>query len=291
MSEKPSISMKGKTCVVTGANSGIGKETALGLARMGARVLLVCRNREKGQAALEEIRRESGQSELDLLIADMSSQASVRALAEQIRQKCSRLDVLINNAGAAVRTRTLSAEGIEMTVAANHLGAALLTLLLLDLLKASAPSRIMNVSSEAQRRSRPDMNDLEFERRKYNSFAAYGQSKLLMNAFTFELARRLEGTSVTANCLHPGVVATNIWGADPPFLFRLIIALAKPFMLNSKEGAAVSLYLASSPDLAQTSGQYFVKSKPAEPNPLARDPKVAGEIWDWTQKMIGVSLA
>jgi NAD(P)-dependent dehydrogenase (short-subunit alcohol dehydrogenase family) len=112
-----------------------------------------------------------------------------------------------------------------------------------------------------------------------------------MNAFTFELARRLEGTSVTANCLHPGVVATNIWGADPPFLFRLIIALAKPFMLNSKEGAAVSLYLASSPDLAQTSGQYFVKSKPAEPNPLARDPKVAGEIWDWTQKMIGVSLA
>lgn len=283
--------MTGKTCVVTGANSGIGKETALGLARVGARVVLVCRNREKGQAALEDIRRESGSSDLELLIADMSSQASVRALAEQIRQKCSRLDVLVNNAGAAVRARTLSADGIEMTVAANHLGAALLTLLLLDLLKASAPSRIINVSSEAQRRVRLDMNDLQFETRKYNPLAVYGQSKLLMNAFTFELARRLEGTGVTVNCLHPGVVATNIWGPDPPLAFKLIIALVKPFMLNSREGAEVSLYLASSPEVAQTSGQYFVKSKPAESSSLSRDPKVSGEIWQWTQKMIGVNFA
>src|ERR1039457_4219131 len=287
----PPASMSGKICIVTGANSGIGKETALGLAQMGARVVMVCRNAEKGKAALEEIRRESGSSQVDMLIADMSSQASVRALAEQIRQKYSRLDVLVNNAGGGAGAGTLSADGIEMTVAANHLGAALLTLLLLDLLKASAPSRIINVSSEAQRRTRLDMDDLQFERRKYNSLAAYGQSKLLMNAFTFELARRLEGTGVTVNCLHPGVVATNIWGADPPLIFSLIIALVKPFMLNSKEGAAVSLYLASSPEVSQTSGQYFVKSKPAEPNPLSRDPKVAGKIWQWTQKMIGASLA
>jgi len=283
--------MSGKICVVTGANSGIGKETALGLAKMGARVVLVCRNREKGQAALEDVRRESGSAEHDLLIADMSSQASVRALAEQIRQKYSRLDVLINNAGGAIRDRKLSVDGIEMTVAANHLGAALLTLLVLDLLKASAPSRIINVSSEAQRRARLDMNDIQFERRKYSGFAAYGQSKLLMNAFTFELARRLEGTGVTANCLHPGVVATNIWGRDPGLVFKIIIAVMKPFMLNSKEGAEVSLYLASSPEVAQTSGQYFVKSKPAQSNPLSRDPKVAGEIWQWTQKMIGMNLA
>jgi len=283
--------MTGKTCVVTGANSGIGKETALGLTRMGARVVLVCRNREKGQAALEEIRRESGSSDLELLIAEMSSQASVRALGEQIRRECPRLDVLVNNAGAAVRARTLSADGIEMTVAANHLGAALLTLLLLDLLKASAPSRIINVSSEAQRRARLDMNDIQFEHRKFNTFAAYGQSKLLMNAFTFELARRLEGTGVTANCLHPGVVATNIWGADPPLALKLIGAVVKPFMLNSKQGAEVSLYLATSPDVATVSGQYFVKSKPAESNPLSRDPKVAGEIWRWTEKMIGVNFA
>jgi retinol dehydrogenase 14 len=285
-----SANMSGKTCVVTGANSGIGKETALGLAQMGARVVLVCRNPDKGKAAVEEIRGESGPSEVDLLIADMSSQASVQALAKQIHEKYPRLDVLINNAGAAVQARTLSADGIEMTVAANHLGAALLTLLLLDLLKVSAPSRIINVSSEAQRRARLDMNDIQFERRKYRGLAAYGQSKLLMNAFTFELARRLENTGVTANCLHPGVVATNIWPADPPLLFKLILGLAKPFMLNSREGAQVSLDLATSPDVAQISGQYFVKSKPAESNPLSRDPNVAGEIWQWTQKMVGARL-
>ena len=277
--------MSGKTCIVTGANSGIGKETALGLAQMGARVVMVCRNAEKGKAALEEIRRESGSSQVDLLIADMSSQASVRALAEQIQQKYPRLDVLVNNAGGAVRARTLSADGIEMTLATNHLGAALLTLLLLDRLKASAPSRIINVSSEAQRRARLDMNDLQFERRKYRGFAAYGQSKLLMNAFTLELARRLAGTGVTANCLHPGVVATNIWGANPPLILKLIIAVVKPFMLNSKQGAAVSLYLATSPEVAQVSGEYFVKSKPAQSNPLSRDPKLMAEVWLWTETM------
>jgi retinol dehydrogenase 14 len=285
----PLASMDGKTCIVTGANSGIGKETALGLAQLGAHVVMVCRNREKGQVALEEIRRESGSLRVDLLIADMSSQASVRALAEEIHHEYSRLAVLINNAGGGAPASTLSADGIEMTVATNHLGAALLTLLLLDLCKASAPSRIINVSSEAQRRARLDMDDLQFKRRKYSSFAAYGQSKLLMNAFTFELARRLAGTGVTANCLHPGVVATNIWGANPPLILKLIIALVKPFMLNSKEGAEVSLYLATSPDVAQVSGQYFVKSKPGKPNPLSRDPKVAGEIWQWTEKMTGLN--
>jgi len=286
----PPASMSGKICVVTGANSGIGKETALGLARLDAHVAMVCRNPEKGRAAVEEIRRESGSSQVDLLIADMSSQASIRALAAQIQQRYSRLDVLVNNAGGAAPTRTLSTDGIEMTVAANHLGAALLTLLLLDLLKASAPSRIINVSSEAQRNARLDMNDLQFEQRKYTGFAAYGQSKLLMNAFTFELSRRLAGTGVTANCLHPGVVATNIWGGNLPLIFKLIVAVAKPFMLNSKDGAEVSLYLATSPEVAQVSGQYFVKSKPAKSNPLSRDPKVAGEIWQWTEKMNGVNL-
>jgi NAD(P)-dependent dehydrogenase (short-subunit alcohol dehydrogenase family) len=283
--------MNGKICVVTGANSGIGKETALGLAQMDAHVVMVCRNAEKGKAALEDVRRESGNSQVDLLIADMSSQASVRALAKQIIAKYPRLDVLINNAGGAARERKLSADGIEMTLAANHLGPALLTLLVLDLLRASTPSRIINVSSEAQRRARPDMNDLQFERRKFNTFAAYGQSKLLMNAFTFELARRLEGTGVTANCLHPGVVATNIWGADPPFIFKMIIAVVKPFMLSSKQGAEASLYLATSPDVAQTSGQYFVKSKPAQSSPLSRDPRIAAEIWGWTETMIGQRLA
>jgi retinol dehydrogenase 14 len=284
--------MSGKICVVTGANSGIGKETALGLAQIGARVVMVCRNAEKGKAALEEIRRESGSSQVDLLMADMSSQASIRALAEQIQQKYPRLDVLVNNAGGAALARTLSADGIEMTLASNHLGAALLTLLLLDLLKASAPSRIVNVSScEAQQPSRLDMDDLQFERRKYSGVAAYRQSKLLMNAFTFELARRLAGTGVTANCLHPGAVATNIWSsAALPRIFKLLIALVKPFMLNSKRGAAVSLYLAASPEVAQVSGEYFVKCKPAKSNPLSRDPKLMAEVWLWTEKMTSLPL-
>jgi NAD(P)-dependent dehydrogenase (short-subunit alcohol dehydrogenase family) len=282
--------MIGKICIVTGANSGIGKETALGLAQMEARVVMVCRNAEKGKAALEEIRRESGSSQVDLLIADMSSQASVRALAEEIRQKYPRLDVLVNNAGGAAPDRKLSADGIEMTLATNHLGPALLTLLLLDLLKASAPSRIVNVSSsEAQSPARLDTNDLQFERRKYRSVAAYGQSKLLMNTFTFELARRLAGTGVTANCLHPGAVATNIWSAIP--IGKLIVAVGKPFMLNSKQGAAVSLHLATSPEVAQVSGEFFVKSKPARSNPLSRDPKVMAEVWLCTGKMTGLRLA
>ncbi len=282
--------MSGKICIVTGANSGIGKETALGLAQMGARVVMVCRNAEKGKAAQEEIRRESGSSQVDLLIADMSSQASVRALAEQIQQKYPRLDVLVNNAGGAPPARTLSAEGIEVTLATNHLGPALLTLLLLDLLKAGAPSRIVNVSSsEAQSPARLDMNDLQFERRKYGGIAAYRQSKLLMNTFTFELARRLAGTGVTANCLHPGAVATNIWSAN--LIGKLIVAVGKPFMLNSKQGAAVSLYLATSPEVAQVSGEYFVKSKPAKSNPLSRDPKLMAEVWLWTEKMTSLPLA
>ena len=286
--------MSGKICIVTGANSGIGKETALGLAQMGARAIMVSRNAEKGKAALEEIRREAGSSQVDLLIADMSSQASVRALAEQIQREYPRLDVLVNNAGGCAPAATLSADGIEMTLATNHLGPALLTLLLLDLLKASAPSRIVNVSStEAQSPSRLDMNDLQFERRKYSAVAAYRQSKLLMNAFTFELARRLAGTGVTANCLHPGAVATNIWNPDllPPLIGKLIVAVVKPFMLNSKQGAAVSLYLATSAEVAQVSGEYFVKSKPAKSNPLSRDPKLMAEVWLWTEKMTSLPLA
>jgi NAD(P)-dependent dehydrogenase (short-subunit alcohol dehydrogenase family) len=195
--------------------------------------------------------------------------------------------VLINNAGAGIRQRTLSADGIEMTVAGNHLGPALLTLLLLDLLKSSAPARIVNVSSEAHK-GRYDLDDLQFEKRKYNGFAAYGQSKLLMNAFTFELARRLTGTGVTANCLHPGVVATNIWPTDAPLVVKILTGLMRPFMLNPRKGAAVSLYLATSPDVANVSGEYFVKSKPAASKPISRDPQVMSRIWQWTEQMTGI---
>jgi retinol dehydrogenase-12 len=285
-------SMIGKICVVTGANSGIGKETALGLAQMGAHVVMVCRNADKGKGALEDIRREVPSAQLDLLIADMSSQASVRALAEQIHEKYSRLHVLINNAGGAAGAGTLSADGIELTVAGNHIGAALLTGLLLDLLKASAPSRIVNVSSEAHRGTKElDINNLPaIEPSVMSGFQAYGRSKLLMNAFTFELSRKLEGTGVTCNCLHPGVVATNIFSRARG-VFKIILTLMQPFMLNAKQGAVVTLWAATSPELASVSGKYFVKSKEKESSPLSRDPKTQAEIWQWTEKVTGQTLA
>ncbi len=294
MAEPQIQTMNGKTCIITGANSGIGLETARELARMGATVVLVCRNPEKGRAAVADIQRGLPGAQLDLLIADMSSLASVRSLAAQILEKHPRVDVLINNAGTAIVKRTLSVDGIEMTIAGNHLGAFILTLLLLDRLKASAPSRIINVSSEAQRRAVLDMNDIQYERRKYSGIAAYGQSKVLMNACTFELARRLAGTGVTANCLHPGVVATNIWHsgqADQPLLMKILVRIFKPFMMDSKRGAEVTLYLATSPDAVKVTGEYFVKSKLAECNPIERDPKVVAEIWQWSEKMTGAHLA
>ena len=284
--------MSGKTCVVTGANSGIGKETALGLAQMGAHVVMVCRNADKGKAALEDVRRESGNSQVDLLIADMSSQASVRAVAKQIHDKYPRLDVLINNAGGGAGAGQLSADGIELTLATNHLGAALLTFLVLDLLKAGAPSRIVNVSSEAHGSAKKlEMSRVQVvEPGIMGGLAMYGRSKLLMNAFTFALAQRLEGTGVTCNCLHPGVVDTNIFNGSRG-AFKLVVALMKPFMLDSKRGAAVSLWAATSPDLVNVTGKYFVKSKEKESSALSRDPKVQEEIWQWTEKMVGCPLA
>jgi retinol dehydrogenase-12 len=284
--------MNGKICVITGANSGIGKETALGLAEMGAHVVMVSRNVEKGKAALEDVRGLSAHSQVDLLIGDMSSQASVRALARQIHDKYPRLDVLINNAGGGAGAGQLSADGIELTLATNHLGAALLTLLVLDLLKASAPSRIINVSSEAHGSAkRLEMSRVQaVEPGIMGGLAMYGRSKLLMNAFTFALAQRLEGTGVTCNCLHPGVVATNIFDGSRG-AFKVIVALMRPFMLDSKRGAAVSLWAATSPDLVSVSGKYFVKSKERESSALSRDPKMIAEVWEWTEKMTAQRLA
>ena len=280
-------------CIVTGANSGIGKETALGLAELGAHVVMVCRNREKGQLALEDVRRQSRSSQVDLMIADLSSQASVRELAKQICAKYPRLDVLINNAGATSPARKLSVDSIEMTVAGNHLGPALLTALLLPLLKASAPSRIVNVSSDGHRAGRMaySASDIQYERRKYHWGSAYSQSKLLMNAYTFELARRLDGTGVTANCLHPGLVATNLGGPDQALVWKILFGLARPLMLNVQKGAETSLYVASDPKLTGVSGKYFAKSKIAESSPFSRDPTLMAEVWSWTEKMTRQPLA
>jgi NAD(P)-dependent dehydrogenase (short-subunit alcohol dehydrogenase family) len=258
---------------------------------MGAHVVMVCRNVDRGKMALEDVRRESGNSKVDLLIGDMSSQASVRELAKQTHEKYSRVDVLINNAGGGTGAGTVSADRIEYTLATNHLGPALLTVLLLDLLKASAPSRVINVSSEAHKGTKDiDVHHLPAVEPNFRSrIQAYGRSKLLMNAYTLALAAKLEGTGVTCNCLHPGVVATNIFG-KPKGVMKVILALLRPFMLNLKQGAVVSLWAATAPELANVSGKYFVKSKEAESSQLSRDPSVQAEIWDWTQKLIGQPL-
>jgi NAD(P)-dependent dehydrogenase (short-subunit alcohol dehydrogenase family) len=275
-------------CVVTGANSGIGKETARALALRGAHVVLVCRNSERGRAAQKEIRSESGSDQVDLLTGDMSSQASIRDLVAQIKGNYKRLDVLVNNAGAVYTKRIVTVDGIELTMALNHLGAFLLTLLLLDLLKASAPSRIVNISSAAHERARIDMTDLQFERKKYGGFRAYGQSKLMMNLFTVELARRLKGTGVTVNSVHPGVVSTEFGSEAESFILKIIYTVFKPWLLNSKQGSETGVYVATSPQVSQISGEYFVKSKPAKPNPLSLDPRLAGDLWQLSEQLVGI---
>jgi NAD(P)-dependent dehydrogenase (short-subunit alcohol dehydrogenase family) len=200
--------MQGKICLVTGANSGIGKATVMGLARQGATVIMVSRNAAKGEAARDELRAKSGNSAIDLLLADLSSQQSIRQLAENFKQRYTQLHVLINNAGGYYMKRQESPDGLEMTLAVNYLAPFLLTNLLLDTLKASAPARIINVSSTAQASNFIDMDDLQATKH-YSGGRAYGQSKLAEVLFTYELARRLQGTGVTANCLHPGFVASN----------------------------------------------------------------------------------
>src|SRR6266699_1360634 len=201
--------MKGKICIVTGANSGIGKAAALGLAQMGATIVMVCRNQIKGEEAQNEIKEKSGNDAVDLMLADLSSQASIRQLAENFQQHYQQLYVLINNAGGVNLNRRETVDGLEMTFAVNYLAPFLLTNLLLEKLKASVPARIVNVSSESHQSGYIKMDDLELEK-GYRLMRAYGQSKLALVLFTYELARRLQGTGVTANCLHPGFVATNI---------------------------------------------------------------------------------
>ncbi len=237
-------SMQGKICVVTGANSGIGKATALELAQMSATVVMVCRDRARGEEARSEITTKSRNNAVDLLQADLSSQQSIRQLVEHFKQRYTHLHVLINNAGAAFTGRRETVDGLEMTFAVNYLAPFLLTNLLLDVLKASAPARIVNVSSASHKSGYIQMDDLQGE--KHNrSMRAYPQSKLAIVLFTYELARRLQGTGVTANCLDPGFVATNIGQTGASLPVRLLIKLIGSFGTSPEKGAKTSIYLAS----------------------------------------------
>src|SRR5271166_3831189 len=266
--------MAGQTVLVTGGTGGIGKATAAGLAAMGARVGITGRDIARTRAVAAEIAAASGNPAVDPFPADMSSQAEVRRLADEVLAAYPRLDVLVNNVGGFWATRRLTADGLERTFAVNHLAPFLLT----GRLKASAPARIVTVSSGAHAAGKIEFGDLQGERR-YSGQQAYSQSKLANILFTYELARRLDGTGVTATALHPGVARTGFAAEDPSPMLKLFLPLIRLFLKTPEKGAATSIYLASSPEVEGVTGTYFADSKPRASSPASRDTATAARLW------------
>ncbi|MBN1877424.1 MAG: SDR family oxidoreductase [Anaerolineae bacterium] len=287
--------MHGKICMVTGAASGIGAVTAQALAQRGAAVILVDRNAEKGVITTHQIKQQTGNLAVEFMAADLSAQQEIRQLVQQFQRRHQRLDVLVNNAGAIFPQRQESVDGIEMTFALNYLAYFLLTNLLLDILKASSPARIVNTSSRAHARTQIHFDDLE-SRSDYRGIKAYEHSKLAIVLFTYELARRLEGTGVTANTLHPGVVATDFAANNRGMVGRLMRGVATHFaihkgskglfthllqfvFLSPEQGAQTSIYLATAPEVVGVTGKYFVKCKAVPSSPASYDTATATRLW------------
>jgi retinol dehydrogenase 14 len=281
--------MGGKTALITGGTSGIGKATAVALAAMGANVVVVGRNPERGGGAVEEIKAQSHSESVELMLADLSVQSEVRELAEESLERHDRLDVLANNAGLVQSKRTETPDGIETTLATNHLAPFLLTNLLLERLEQSAPSRVITVTSEAQRWGTMDFEDLQ-SRRNYRGFPVYGMTKLANIMFTFELAERLEGTGVTANCLHPGSVGTN-FGQNNRGVMALFFRTFKPFMRSPEQGADTLIWLASSPEVEGVNGKYFSDRKEIEAKKVAYDPAARRRLWEICEDLTGLKAA
>ena len=280
-------SMRGKVCMVTGATSGIGQVTAAALAMQGAHVIVVGRNRAKAQQVVGEIRRQSGNDAVWYLLADFSDLQQVRELAAAFSAQYSQLDVLVNNAGTYFNTRHPAPGGVEMTFHVNHLAHFLLTNLLLNTLTASAPARIVNVTSRAHEYDNMDFDDLGFER-SYFGMKAYARSKLANLLFTYELARRLAGSGVTVNAVHPGGVATDIWRTNFPVLGPAIKWVMSLFALTPEEGADTLIYLASSPDVEGVTGKYFVEREAIASSPLSYDEQVAARLWEVSEQLTAV---
>jgi NAD(P)-dependent dehydrogenase (short-subunit alcohol dehydrogenase family) len=274
--------VQGKIVVVTGAGAGIGLETARGLAARGAHVALVCRTAGSGEIAHRALGTQG-----DVFVADLSSQREVRRLAAEIAARYPRLDVLVNNAAAVYSRRTLSADGIEMQLAVNHLAAYLLTRLLLDRLAQAGSARVITVASGAHFRGRIDFDDLNASRH-YFGLTAYNQSKLANVLFTYELARRLQGTSVTANCLHPGLVRTAIGHKHTTRLHAFLHSLLCLLAVSPASGARTAIYLASAPEVAGVSGRYFVNQRRARSSPVTYDPEVADRLWRVSAELTGL---
>jgi NAD(P)-dependent dehydrogenase (short-subunit alcohol dehydrogenase family) len=285
MKDPADVDMEGKVVLVTGANSGIGRATALGLARMRATVVMLCRSAKRGEKALRRVRRQSGNEDVHLVLADLSRRQEVFDAAAEFKSRYTRLDVLVNNAGLMTRKRRLTADGFEMQLFVNHLACFLLTGLLLDRLKESAPSRVVNVASTAHSRGRLDFDDLQAESH-YNGWQQYGNTKLANIVFTYELARRLEGTGVTANCLHPGVIRTNLM-SNYSRVINGLWYLLRGFFKNADEGSRTPVYLASSPDVADQSGRYFRNCEPMGTSEQSNDPAVQRRLWEVSQSLTG----
>jgi NAD(P)-dependent dehydrogenase (short-subunit alcohol dehydrogenase family) len=280
-------SMQGKICLITGANSGIGKATALGLAHTGATVVMVCRDRARGEEAQREVQMKSGNDAVDLLLADLSSQQSIRQLAESFRQRYQHLHVLINNAGAGFSQRRESVDGLEMTFAVNHLAPFLLTNLLLEVLQNSAPARIINVDSDNHRFVRLDMRDLQLQHR-YGFLRAYGRSKLALLLFTYDLARRLHGSGITVNAMEPGPTATNFGQRDSGPVARMLLHFISSRFGSPEKGAKTSIYLASSPEVETITGKYFVKSVPRRSSARSYDESLQRQLWEESAKLVNL---
>ena len=277
--------MAGRTVLVTGGTGGIGRATALCLVALGARVAITGRDQWRADDAAGEIAAVGG-GRLDVFVADLSAQAEVRRLADEVRQRLPRLDVLINNVGGYWNTRHVTPDGLEHTFALNHLAPFLLTNLLLDRLKESSPARVITVSSHAHTSGQIDFDDLQGER-GYSGARAYNQSKLANVLFTYELARRLEGTSVTANALHPGVVSTSFGAEDPGWAQRLAVPLMRPFMMSPNAGAATSVHLASAAELERVTGEYFAISKPRRSSERSYDASASARLWRVSRDLVG----
>lgn len=281
--------MQNKVVLITGGNAGIGLETARALAKKGATVVIVSRDATKGQQAVEDIKQTTNNDKVSFMQCDLGSQKQIHQLVADFKTKQDRLDVLVNNAGAFFSAYAETEDGIERQFAINHLGPFLLTNLLLDTIKASAPARIVNVASRAHYRGFINFNDLNYKKNYDGFILAYSQSKLANVLFTNELARRLEGTGVTANSLHPGVVATDIALKESKGIYRLGWWIWKHFMITPEEGAATSIYVASSKDVEGVTGKYFDKSKEKKASDKALDKNLAARLWEISEKLTGLA--
>ena len=283
------VRMDGKTVLVTGASSGIGMATAARLGALGARVVMVSRKEDRGTRARDELLRDHPGAKLDLLIADLSTTAAIRKLADEVKQRYQRLDVLVNNAALITSRRKLTPEGMEMQFFVNHLAYFMLTGFLLDVLRTSAPSRIINVASTAHSRGVIDFNDLQLERH-YRGWQAYSNTKLMNIVFTYELARRLESTHVTVNCLHPGVIKTGLMRN-----FSSVVQVAwnatGRLLKQADDGAETPVYMASSPEVEEVTGKYFKYCQPIGTSQQSYDRDVQRRLWEESERLSGFTYS